>query len=260
MVIAVLAILMSLLLPSLSRTRYSAETLMCSNNLKQIGLGISMYTNDHNDFYPDTGGIRGRPAVIEINSTGENTYDVMLPYYENSSLAMRDLFMCPHVKDGWKARMELANWGHYEEFPFRVSDSSGRIPYNLYFNLRSNVYSCIGHNDEMMTSVGDRWKAGFHLVINVSDGKYSNVLASDIIGSGRGNHLPMQSIATSPALNNTGSEYWTWHYPNTVGNANYLLDDYSILYSDEIYGASSQTTGGQQSLFHFPIETFRDDP
>ncbi len=55
-VIAIIAILASLLLPVLSRAKLRARTTHCSSNLRQIGLGLAMYANDNNGFYPESGG------------------------------------------------------------------------------------------------------------------------------------------------------------------------------------------------------------
>lgn len=51
-VIAIIAILAAILLPALNRARMTAKNIGCLSNLKQLGLGISAYWGDNNDFYP----------------------------------------------------------------------------------------------------------------------------------------------------------------------------------------------------------------
>ena len=51
-VIAIIAILAALLLPALASAKNKAHRATCINNLRQMGLGISMYAQDGNDTLP----------------------------------------------------------------------------------------------------------------------------------------------------------------------------------------------------------------
>ena len=51
-VIGIIALLISILLPSLSRARQSASQLACLSNLRSIGSAIQMYCNQYRDTLP----------------------------------------------------------------------------------------------------------------------------------------------------------------------------------------------------------------
>jgi len=55
-VIAIIAILAAMLLPSLSEAKQKAWTTSCISNLHQIGLGMKMFADDNEGFYPESGG------------------------------------------------------------------------------------------------------------------------------------------------------------------------------------------------------------
>ncbi len=78
-VIAIIGILASILLPALSRARESGRRTECASNLKQIGLGLIMYSNENNEQFPAGATL----AMTDLNA--------LYPDY----VSERKVFMCP---------------------------------------------------------------------------------------------------------------------------------------------------------------------
>ncbi len=53
LVIALISTLAGLMLPALSRARESGRATACLSNLRQVGLALQLYTQDHNNRLPD---------------------------------------------------------------------------------------------------------------------------------------------------------------------------------------------------------------
>ncbi|WP_084759890.1 DUF1559 family PulG-like putative transporter [Zavarzinella formosa] len=90
-VIAIIAILIGLLLPAVQKIREAANRMKCTNNLKQLGLGLHNYHDTMSQFPSDW-------------AAGTSYYGVLLPYLEQTALATTNwattpqpvsIFFCP---------------------------------------------------------------------------------------------------------------------------------------------------------------------
>ena len=80
-VIAIIAILAGMLLPSLGKAKESGVSVSCKGNLKSLGIGFFMYSNDYNDY------------LMSANFTGSRYrwFSLMQDLYLRDSM----VFWCP---------------------------------------------------------------------------------------------------------------------------------------------------------------------
>ena len=115
-VIAVIAILASLLMPVLSAAKRRAGQATCLNNLKQLGLGMQMYLDDFRDTFP---GMASQHSGFQASDwIWWRTNDPARPVQQSpivASLATADtkLFRCPLDTDDSARLAQADNNGPY---------------------------------------------------------------------------------------------------------------------------------------------------
>ena len=106
-VIALVALLAGLLLPSLARAQEKARATQCLNNLRQWGLALSIYANENDDCIPRRGqGVQ----PLSIVDRAEDWFNalppvVQLPGYHNlvsegrlPEPGQKTIFVCPSAR------------------------------------------------------------------------------------------------------------------------------------------------------------------
>jgi len=107
-VIGIIALLISILLPSLSKAREAANKVKCGSNLKQIGQGLLLYANENNGNYPrtyfqvdqapviaNTGCDKTSPFSMTTNPTGTNNVGSAIFLLLRTQELTSSVFICP---------------------------------------------------------------------------------------------------------------------------------------------------------------------
>lgn len=162
-VIGIIALLISILLPSLNRARETANRIKCAANLKQIGLAVQLYENENKGNYPRTV-YNPAPGSVTCLTDQTNGSGVVDPFVAPNNkpndimytiwLIIRtqdittEVFICPSSNE------EKDTFGGSSPTPAGGATAQNKLSFSARKNLSYSFINVFGDS----TAVGNAYK------------------------------------------------------------------------------------------------------
>lgn len=171
----VIAILIGLLMPTIWSVRETARRVICGSNIRQLGIGIALYADDHEDRLPSTQFVGDNKAQEMLRVRVEKGADAVnnsdwdgLGWLYEAYLPESHVFYCPSHTGG----------NTFEVFSDRWANKYGRIICNYQFRgmgpNKETRLSLIDPNSSALVADGLRTRADFNHRVG------GNVLRADL--------------------------------------------------------------------------------
>jgi prepilin-type processing-associated H-X9-DG protein len=137
-VIGIIALLISILLPALTKARKAANIVKCASNLKQLALATMLYANDYKGNLPpnvDIGGWGNSQPTVAWQWYDADRIGKYLPITGNVSTdgtIITPVFICPDTPDRTTRSYAMNIW---------ASSAADQLIYNMSPVPRSSPYS-----------------------------------------------------------------------------------------------------------------------
>jgi prepilin-type N-terminal cleavage/methylation domain-containing protein/prepilin-type processing-associated H-X9-DG protein len=118
-VIAIIAILAAMLLPALASAKAKAQRIQCTSQVKQLALGMALFTGDYNETYP--------PAAF-VNNSVQITWDGWINSYIGGNAPQANMVNGLFVSASDPADMEEASADGYAVAPKVLTCPADQFP------------------------------------------------------------------------------------------------------------------------------------
>lgn len=134
-VISIIALLMSVLMPALSRAREQARAMKCASSLKQMGLGWQMYADENDGYFPvgltwDAADPYAHMAWWQKGNgiadymPSETAFDLKYEYEGKADIAYTGWYCPSHTEEAIKNRIAVGYHFNYDIGYYRTTNNA----------------------------------------------------------------------------------------------------------------------------------------
>jgi prepilin-type N-terminal cleavage/methylation domain-containing protein/prepilin-type processing-associated H-X9-DG protein len=164
-VIGIIALLISMLLPSLNKARQAANAAACLSNMRQIGQAALMFANDHKGYLPKNWNNAGP-------NWGDTSWEYRYPFesweYILSLYSSKNVFRCPSDDTGklrgqWTTQDWAGDKWEDDDIPLSYRWNMSHFPDNdtgiKLSQLRNSTQAILAAEGAMVAEFPENWLA-----------------------------------------------------------------------------------------------------
>ncbi|AMV34160.1 hypothetical protein VN12_18670 [Pirellula sp. SH-Sr6A] len=241
-VIAIIGILVGLLLPAVQAAREAARRMQCSNNLKQIGLGLHNYESAHRRFPAGSWQsnfisplVASLPHLEQTNNFQLWDFSLSYSHPNNRQVAAQTIptYLCPSMTLPRDVPMAPANEvGGPSSYLLSEGSDDYMAPSDGMFGLH---WPSFGYQNPQRT-FGD-----------IADGTSNTLFAGETVYNYRDSLWPATAPAPYAGTVRFGTARWSVGYPKIALGS--TLFPFNLHRAAAMGGYASQHTGGGNFLF-----------
>lgn len=167
-VISIIAVLMGILLPALASARETSRRLKCLNNLRSIGLGVSLYMNgEGKGVLPKVRPLQGEgskkddPGLLDVLGA---YIDAPVPRKEGERFVVTDPYKCPGDKGSTNDKSE------YEPPLYEANGTSYQYWPGLFMLFAETAGMNVAKVAKAVTTTYEAWAGRNRAFVILSDG------------------------------------------------------------------------------------------
>jgi prepilin-type N-terminal cleavage/methylation domain-containing protein len=193
-VVSIIAVLISILLPSLAHAKRNAKRVACATNLRQLSIASRAYAGANEDFLPAMAGQATSAYNYSnlswniVGSAGPNaSYYGPGLLFSSGTLTNPRVLLCPSQKSdsfngsSWATPFgKVAGVTYRPSYNFQPYHTAGKVAYPKLTQLTNNVFLAndIIQNDTELAHAGDSGTPLWNVVY--ADGHAVGIRASDV--------------------------------------------------------------------------------
>lgn len=230
-VVAIIAILAGMLLPALNKAKEMARQSNCMSNMKQLGVALTNYLNDSNDFYMPYS------RTYYTKNGGDfslDNYSWLL--YDNKYITAAKLFLCPTPQYAHPWCISSSETAYYKT-PTPINQQFTCVSYGFNADYLGGSGERAGYTSPFKATKGksisqkvalsetieedmDGWRGnGYFFTVNYGSGPQTNFIGAPHAGGGVLSRKTLKGSANLLMMDGHVENIQQWVRKNLNGDA-----------------------------------------